>query len=440
MLRAVLGVSRGRRRRAGRPAARAGERRPRSRTTPRSRAPRRVHRHRADGARRQELPRVLRTERPARPRGPRRLGHRRVGEAVVRHGDARGDDEEHRRGRPVRHVDERECAHHGRCGHRDDAQRPDPGSDAVAPGADQDAPDGPHELRGADQQSGRRRRPPEAHQPDQPVRRERELRHDEQHRHEVHPPQEPGRPVRVRGARVDRRGRRRCPGLPRPWGIDDADGAEHGEHRAQHERQHECGPDTVRLGQQRHRHGSERHAERLRHLPDAHRETAALPREPPDHDPSARRVRRGTRHARRQERDPEQQWVARRDPRRDDGQGGQRESAGDHHPFADAVGHRAPGDEGEDEADRRGGREQSRRREGHPLRQQVRDEQRRGGDDEGPGGLCRDAEREHGPRPGGDDGRSGGGGLRGHVVSIGERLVYQDGIPTRVDLHYAGPP
>ena len=186
----------------------------------------------------------------------------------------------------------------------------------------------------------------------------------------------------------------------RPGRVGDADGAGGGEDRGERARQQQRRPDAKPAGQRRDGQRGDGHAERLRDLPDAHRQAPAGAGKPADHHPPGRGAGAGRGRAAEHEQDPEADVAGHR-RRREGEHGGEREAAGDHPPLPVPVGHRAPGDQRHDHADGRGGGQQPGLGQRHAaVEVQQRDQVGGRAQEQASGRLRADPEGEHPPRRG----------------------------------------
>ncbi len=197
----------------------------------------------------------------------------------------------------------------------------------------------------------------------------------------------------------------------RRGGFLDPHGAADGERDQEDRRDRERRRDPDPRGERRHDDGCRGDAERLRHLPDAHRETPTLAREPAHHHASARCARARRRGPREPENDAERQEVVHehgdeREHRR------QQQTARDDSPLAVAVGGGAPCHERQHHADGGCGRQQPGFGERQAaLQVQERDEVDRDAHQQRARRLGRDAEHEHAPGLCGN--RASGDGVHG---------------------------
>ena len=154
------------------------------------------------------------------------------------------------------------------------------------------------------------------------------------------------------------------------------------------------------VGDDGHRRGGDAHADRLGHLPDAHREAPAPGREPADDHPAAGDVAAG-----RGERRPARGRAraappSRTAPRATPSDGRAHQPGQQHQPLAAAVGHDAPRHQRQHHADHRGRRDQAGLGQGQPLALvQRRDQERRPVHHHRGRRLGHGARREHRPAP-----------------------------------------
>ncbi len=192
-----------------------------------------------------------------------------------------------------------------------------------------------------------RRVPPQADgQPDEPERRQRELRDDQQQRDGVDAPEEPVAAVGVRG-----RGRLRA---GRPGRVPHAQGAGDGEDEQPGTGQQERRAGAVVRGERGDDDGGHGHPEGLGDLPDAHRQPAPACREPAHDDPPLAALVLAEAAPPRASSTPSRTRsstgaATRATHRR------QAQAAGDDPAFTEPVGQRTPGDERQDHPERRGG-------------------------------------------------------------------------------------
>jgi hypothetical protein len=169
-------------------------------------------------------------------------------------------------------------------------------------------------------------------------------------------------------------------GPPRPVGRRPRRVADQGEHQrrggqaATAERGQRDGQAAVRERRQDER--GDGHPERLRALPDGHRDTPLAGGEPAQHQPPARGVHGGGRGTGDEQGGAECRHTVQL------GTGQQRhrtqaQSEDQYQPLAVPVGGRAPGDEGDQQPGDRTAGEQPRLGQGEPVRAQCRDQERR---------------------------------------------------------------
>jgi len=163
--------------------------------------------------------------------------------------------------------------------------------------------------------------------------------------------------------------------------IEDANRAHHCRCRTNDRGEQQRRTDAVTVRDPRNHQSAQSHSQRLRGLADAHRQSAALRREPADHQTTARRVAAGRRHAAKQQ-ECAGQHQRRRCRGRESRRGRQRGTEREHDPLAVAVCQVAPGDQREDHADARHRREQPRLRQAQLVAlMQRRNQERRAVDE-----------------------------------------------------------
>ena len=275
--------------------------------------------------------------------------------------------------------------------HRDPAQRPHPAGHHVGELAGGDPAERTGHLGTRDQGACRGRRPvPVLDQPDEREGPDDELRDHQQHRHPVDALQVAVRPVGVR-----------CRGRParRPGRVEHDERDQERGHPAGDDRDPHRDVRSVPVGDHGHGRGSDAHADRLSHLPDAHREAAPPGREPADDDPAARDVAAGRREAGQPE--AEREHHHRAGHRRERAEHDRAHQAGQQHqPLSAAVGHDTPRHQRQHHPGHRCGRDQTGLRQGQPLALvQHRDQERRAVHHHRGRRLGHGARREHRPAP-----------------------------------------
>jgi hypothetical protein len=175
-------------------------------------------------------------------------------------------------------------------------------------------------------------------------------------------------------------------------------------------------------GDGRNRQRADTHTQRLRGLPNPHRQPAPVRREPADDHPAA-----GAIGARRPDAAEEQQRTQRdvvgRGGRGAPGRQHQQRTADQHFAFADPVDQVTPRDQGAHQTDGGHGHEQAGGRQRHAAIGQRGQQERDAVDEDRAGGLGEHAETEHRPAPNLVDLRNG----RHRPTS---NLIIRDQIPT----------